>query len=166
MKRMMKRMRMIPGSVLAGWLTAAAPAGAQQTLELWGHGWTVTATDAAVEDYLGRRALRLRSGAAVLTDVTFENGVIEYDVATTGHRSFVGVAFRLREEPRVAYEHFYLRPHQTGRFDAPWISPSKSGSTSGSWCPAGAWRPGWEMERNRFWWSRASGWARCREEWL
>jgi hypothetical protein len=118
---------MIPGSVLAGWLTAAAPAGAQQTLELWGHGWTVTATDAAVEDYLGRRALRLRSGAAVLTDVTFENGVIEYDVATTGHRSFVGVAFRLREEPRVAYEHFYLRPHQTGRFDATQYTPDVGG---------------------------------------
>jgi len=48
-------------------------------------------------------------------------------VATTGHRSFVGVAFRINESPRTAYEHFYLRPHQGGRFDASQYTPEING---------------------------------------
>jgi hypothetical protein len=120
-------MRSTPKLALVWLLTSAAPAWSQQSLELSGYTWTGTAPDVVVEEHLGRRALRLRSGAVVLQDVTFESGVIEYDVATTGHRSFVGVAFRLREAPRVAYEHFYMRPHQTGRFDATQYTPDIGG---------------------------------------
>jgi len=104
----------------------AAPAAAQQTLEFSGRTWT-TPPDAVVEQYLGREALRLRNGAAILTGSELQDGVIEYDVATTGHRSFVGVAFRLRQSPRVEYEHFYLRPHQSGRFDASQYTPEING---------------------------------------
>jgi len=108
-------------------LAVAVPCAAQQTLEFSGGTWTATASDAVVEEYLGREALRLRNGAAILTGVEFRNGVIEYDAATTGHRSFVGVAFRLRQAPRFEYEHFYLRPHQSGRFDATQYTPEIDG---------------------------------------
>jgi hypothetical protein len=115
------------GWMMALVMAAATPAAAQDELTFSGQAWTTSADDAVVEEYLGREALRLRTGAAVLSDRDFENGVIEYDVATTGHRSFVGVAFRLRETRRVEYEHFYLRPHQRGRFDATQYTPEVNG---------------------------------------
>jgi hypothetical protein len=114
-------------TALALLLAVASPGGCQTTFEFSGLKWTSTATDAVVEEYLGREALRMRSGAAVLPEVELRNGVIEFDVATTGHRSFVGAAFRLRQDPEVEYEHFYLRPHQTGRFDATQYTPEIGG---------------------------------------
>jgi hypothetical protein len=102
-------------------------ASAQQTLEFSGYTWQSDSPDARVESFMGRESLRLRNGAVMLSGIEFENGVIEYDVATTGHRSFVGTAFRLRQESRVEYEHFYIRPHQTGRFDATQYTPEING---------------------------------------
>ena len=99
----------------------------QQEIVFSGRKWTATAPDAKVEQYLGREALRLRSGSVFLDDVEFESGVIEYDMATTGHRSFVGAVFRRSETAPVGYEEFYLRPHQTGRFDAAQYTPSYNG---------------------------------------
>ena len=115
-----------------GWMMVLAVAGvtpvmAQDELTFSGRTWTTSAPDAVVEEYLGREALRVRNGAVVLSGLDFENGVIEYDVATTGHRSFIGVAFRLRRVPRVEYEHFYVRPHQAGRFDATQYTPEVNG---------------------------------------
>ena len=99
----------------------------QQEIVFSGRTWTSTVPDAKVEQYLGREALRLRSGSVFLDDVEFESGVIEYDMATTGHRSFVGAVFRRSETAPVGYEEFYLRPHQTGRFDAVQYTPSYNG---------------------------------------
>ncbi len=99
----------------------------QRQIEFSGRTWTSTSSDAKVEQYLGREALRLRGGTVLLDDVEFESGVIEYDMATTGHRSFVGVMFRSREAGPVGYEEFYLRPHQTGRFDAVQYTPVYNG---------------------------------------
>jgi len=118
---------MMMGWVMALALAGAPPAMAQYELTFSGRAWSTSASDAVVEEYLGREALRMRNGAVVLSGVDFENGVIEYDVATTGHRSFVGVAFRLRQTPRVEYEHFYVRPHQAGRFDATQYTPEING---------------------------------------
>ena len=106
------------------------PLNAQQTIEFSGHTWMLTAPDARVEEYLGREALRLRNGGAFLLDEEFGDGVVEYDVATTGHRSFVGAAIRLRQGERVTYEEFYLRPHQSGRFDATQYTPNYGGLTA------------------------------------
>ena len=106
------------------------PLSAQETVEFSGHTWTVTAPDARVEQYLGREALRLRNGGVFLTDLAFGDGVVEYDVATTGHRSFVGAALRVRQGERVTYEEFYLRPHQSGRFDALQYTPNFGGLTA------------------------------------
>jgi hypothetical protein len=111
-------------------MVLVVPLSAQQTVQFSGHTWTVTAPDARVEPYLGREALRLRNGGVFLTDVAFGDGVVEYDVATTGHRSFVGAALRLRQGERVTYEEFYLRPHQSGRFDALQYTPNFGGLTA------------------------------------
>ena len=94
----------------------------QQTIEFSGRSWAVFGEELKAETHLGQEAVRLRNGALILTDVEFENGTIEFDVASSGHRSFVGAAFRI-EGGTGDYEDFYLRPHQTGRFDATQYTP-------------------------------------------
>ena len=51
--------------------------------------------------------IRLNSGDAVLKDVTFSNGTIEFDVNTIG-RGMPGIAFRQQDEKN--FELLYLRP--------------------------------------------------------
>ena len=51
--------------------------------------------------------MRLNSGSAVLKDVTFSDGTIEFDVNTIG-RGAPGIAFRQRDESN--FELLYLRP--------------------------------------------------------
>src|SRR5690349_4270032 len=51
--------------------------------------------------------IRLNSGNAVLKDVTFEDGTIEFDVNTVG-RGAPGIAFRQQDEKN--FELLYLRP--------------------------------------------------------
>ena len=53
--------------------------------------------------------MRLNSGNAVLKDVTFSDGTIEFDVNTIG-RGMPGIAFRRQDEKN--FELLYLRPEQ------------------------------------------------------
>ena len=108
-------------------VACAVPAGvaAQQELQFSGHRWT-TRGELKAEQYLGAEALLMRNAAAELADVEFAAGTIEFDLATAGPRSFVGIAFHV-QEGRRDYEHFYLRPHQTGRFDALQYTPVFNG---------------------------------------
>ena len=99
--------------------------GAQEEIEFSGHTWS-TAGTVQVEDYLGRPALRMRGGRALLNGVEFTNGTIEFDIAVSGYRSFVGLQFRSNEAGNQS-EFFYLRPHQTGRFDALQYTPVENG---------------------------------------
>jgi hypothetical protein len=57
-------------------------------------------------EFLGRKCLM---GIATLKDVVFENGVIEFDLAVTGERSYPGVTFRAQNQDD--YERIYIRPH-------------------------------------------------------
>ncbi len=71
--------------------------------------------------YLGQKALLLKGGSAYLPDVSFENGIIEFDVAFPADRGFFGAIFRAQDEKN--YEEFYLRPHQSGKPDAMQYTP-------------------------------------------
>ncbi|TNF70793.1 MAG: hypothetical protein EP299_13345 [Acidobacteria bacterium] len=114
-------------SLVAVFVLAITPgAAAQQAIEFSGATWTVAGEVVKAEDFLGQEALRFRSGVAYLSGMELENGTIELDVATTGHRSFVGVVFRESESTRE-YGNFYLRPHQSGRFDALQYTPVFNG---------------------------------------
>jgi hypothetical protein len=53
--------------------------------------------------------MRLNSGNAVLKDVTFSDGTIEFDVNTIG-RGMPGISFRHQDEGN--FELLYLRPDQ------------------------------------------------------
>ncbi|MFC2083710.1 hypothetical protein ACFLS9_01500 [Bacteroidota bacterium] len=60
-------------------------------------------------EYMGRTTLM---GSAQLIDVEFENGIIEYDIAVTGERSYPGIRFRVQSMADA--ENFYIRPHIIG----------------------------------------------------
>lgn len=107
--------------VLVSLILPAALAAQPPEIRFAGRTWSVAGGEVKVERYLGEDAVRLRNGAIVLSDLKFENGIIEFDVATTGHRSFIGVAFRIHDDN--SYEDFYLRPHNSGRFDATQYTP-------------------------------------------
>ena len=84
--------------------------------------WTLV--DAEIAHHLGRESLM---GAALLADADFENGVIEFDVAVSGARSYPGVVFRLQSE--TDYERLYVRPHRAGLYpDAVQYMPVINGS--------------------------------------
>ena len=110
-------------------LTVPTAGVAQVEVEFSGRTWVVRGQEPKVETYLGKEALHLRNAMAFLSDVDFENGTIEFDVATSGHRSFIGVVFRA-EEATQGLENFYLRPHNSGRFDALQYTPVDHGQAA------------------------------------
>jgi sugar lactone lactonase YvrE len=76
-----------------------------------------------VRDYLGRECF---SGAAYLSDVELENGIVEVDVAVDGSRSYPGIIFRMQSEEN--YERLYIRPHRSPLYpDAVQYTPVISG---------------------------------------
>lgn len=87
--------------------------------------WSLDAREARIEPHLGRPSLRLKGGTARLADVGFSDGVIEFDVAFGPERGFGGVAFRMQGDGD--FEHFYLRPHQSGRPDSMQYTPEFHG---------------------------------------
>lgn len=90
--------------------------------------WSLQGEEARVVEFKGRAALRLKGAIALLADANFETGVIEFDMAITDNTpSFPGVFFRGVDD--LNYEHFYLRPHQSGNPDANQYTPVINGVT-------------------------------------
>ncbi len=90
--------------------------------------WKIEATEHEVTDYLGQQALKIRGGAALLPELDLRNAMVEFDVAISGERGFVGLVFRMQDEGN--YENFYIRPHQSGNPDANQYQPVFNGSSS------------------------------------
>ena len=64
---------------------------------------------AEVVNRFGRECV---TGAAMLKDVEFENGIIEVDIATPDRtRAYPGIVFRMQDEANM--EWVYLRPHRS-----------------------------------------------------
>jgi hypothetical protein len=91
--------------------------------------WQVKDPKGRKEEHLGRKSLYLTSGYAFLNDITFEDGVIEVDMAAPAQPSFVGVVFRF--ENADEYELVYFRPHKSGLEDAVQYTPVFNGA--GCW---------------------------------
>ena len=58
---------------------------------------------------------------AIVRGSAFLDGIIEFDIAFTGERGFMGACWRLQDPEN--YEEFYLRPHQSGNPDANQYQP-------------------------------------------
>jgi hypothetical protein len=107
--------------------------------------------NARVVDHMGEKAML---GTAFLKDAEFGDGVIEFDLAVTGARSYPGILFRTR--PDGSWERFYIRPHRAGSVPPPlyadvvqyvaafnrvdsWQLYNGEGMTSGAVVPCGRW---------------------------
>jgi len=88
--------------------------------------------EAKVTYYLGRRAIYLNGGVAVVKDLEMRDGVIDVDVATPANRGFFGIQFH--DDNRgvaagdlarftVNGDWIYLRQHKSGRSDAMQYTP-------------------------------------------
>lgn len=90
--------------------------------------WQISGPKTGLTTHLGRRALHLGPGGAMLPDVSFQDGTIEVDVAVTGDRSFVGFVFHRSSDGEQ--ETFYLRPHKSKLPDALQYAPVFNGSAA------------------------------------
>ena len=92
-----------------------------QTVPFVAQNWEIDPGSSEIVDYLGRKALRLKGGTALVKDAVFSDGVIELDIAFSGERGFMGAVWHYRNSEH--YELFYLRPHQSGNPDANQYTP-------------------------------------------
>ncbi len=90
--------------------------------------WSFTGDDTRVERFVGRESLRMRTGRAVLRDVSFGDGTIEFDMSVTPYRSFTSVQFRMQNEGE--YERIYFRTHKSGAPDTIQYTPVYFGSSN------------------------------------
>ncbi len=91
--------------------------------------WEFAGADARVVDFQGKQALFLQGAIASLGDANFDTGTIEFDMAVPSNaQSFPGVYFRGQDE--LNYEHFYIRPHQSGNPDSMQYTPVINGNTA------------------------------------
>jgi glyoxylase-like metal-dependent hydrolase (beta-lactamase superfamily II) len=87
--------------------------------------WQIEAAEVEIVDYLGQQALKIRGGAAMLPDMDITNGLVEFDIAVSQERGFAGLIFRSQDDAN--FEHFYIRPHQSGNPDANQYTPVFNG---------------------------------------
>jgi hypothetical protein len=87
--------------------------------------FTFSGEKAQFTNYKGKKSLFLNDASATINNVSFTNGVIEYDVAFLQQRNFVGVKFRQQDDKNT--EEFYIRPHQSGNPDANQYTPVFNG---------------------------------------
>jgi hypothetical protein len=108
-------------AIVSGALLAMPPAGLAQPVPFTAGRWHVKATESRMETYLGRESLYLKGGIAVADGARLVNGSIEFDIAFSGERGFMGGVWRVQDYEN--FEEFYLRPHQSGNPDANQYQP-------------------------------------------
>ena len=106
-------------------LSLGVSASHAQTIPFDSERWQIDARESRVETYKGRQSLYLKGGVAWITDDEFTNGIVEFDVAFSGARGFMGGLWRMQD--RRNYEEFYMRPHQSGNPDANQYTPVING---------------------------------------
>ena len=87
--------------------------------------WQINANGYVLEPFEGKQSLYLYQGRAILKDVEFFTGILEYDIYVTERRGFPGLQFRTQDAGNA--EEFYIRPHQTGNPDANQYTPVYNG---------------------------------------
>lgn len=87
--------------------------------------WEYDATEHEVTEHLGRPALRLHGGFALLRDVELAEGTIEFDMAFEPDTAFPGVAWHVQDTK--TFERFYLRVFLSGSREATQYTPYFNG---------------------------------------
>ncbi|HKS26902.1 MAG TPA: hypothetical protein VJS44_03740 [Pyrinomonadaceae bacterium] len=106
-------------------LSLSVNAHAQGVVPLDADRWEIEAKESKFVDHMGRRSLYLKGGVAAVKGSQFTDGVLEFDIAFTEERGFMGAVWRLQDFEN--YEEFYIRPHQSGNPDANQYQPVFNG---------------------------------------
>lgn len=97
-----------------------------QSISLTPDNWEVFGAGHVFEPFEGKQSLYLfRAQARLKQDLSFETGILEYDIYVTERRGFPGIHFRVKDDAN--YEEFYIRPHQSGNPDANQYTPVFNG---------------------------------------
>ena len=118
----MKKFCLVKSFLIISVLTITAHA---QSISFDSDRWEINARESRVTDHLGRKSLFLKGGSATVKDSRFTDGIIEFDIAFTGERGFMGTIWRVQDATN--YEEFYIRPHQSGNPDANQYTPVFNG---------------------------------------
>jgi hypothetical protein len=83
--------------------------------------WNLSGVQTKTETYEGKECLLLNSGSVFAKGVDLRDGTLEFDISVPQQRGFPGIGFRVADPKN--YEHFYVRPHQSGNPDANQYTP-------------------------------------------
>ncbi|GJL92574.1 hypothetical protein [Hyphococcus sp.] len=122
------RIVILPLVLLAPIAAKAQPDSVPETLNFEGKTWRVAAQEARVETYDGRETLVLRGGRIWLDNVTFSDGVIEFDAAYDEVQGFIGPMWRAENDTR--FEEIYFRSHLNNKPDAVQYTPVENGNSA------------------------------------
>lgn len=135
---------LVSAALILALILVPRPAAAGEVIPFDDEHWDLSSGQ--VVEYLGRQAL---AGSAVLKDVAFLDGVVEFEMALDGSRDYPGLSFR-RQGPGD-YEHFYIRPHNSNKPEALQYAPVFGGVScwqlyhegyiAAAEIPAGRWVP-------------------------
>lgn len=87
--------------------------------------WLADGATVEFGHHLGRPAMRISDGEIVIRSAALASGVIEFDVAITDARGFVGLNFHRSDSEN--HESIYIRNHQSGNPDANQYTPVFNG---------------------------------------
>jgi hypothetical protein len=90
--------------------------------------WELDDKGVSIEVLDGRKAIKITSGKAILSDLTLEDGIIEFDIYLSGERAFAYLYFR--DEQNGEHEEIYLRSHKSNAPDALQYSPVFQGRSA------------------------------------
>lgn len=102
-------------------LTSMARAEGQQQFFADNPLWKLSGKQVAVENFAGRKAIKIHLGKALLDGVTFGDGLIEFDMYLSGERAFAYLYFRGQSQQN--FEEIYFRSHKSAAPDALQYSP-------------------------------------------
>lgn len=83
--------------------------------------WDIQGQKSQFEMKAGQKSLYIQRSTAIAKEVSFENGIVEFDILFPESRKFVGFIWRVQDASN--FEEFYLRPHQSGNPDANQYTP-------------------------------------------
>ena len=94
---------------------------AQQVFTVKDPAWSFSGQDVTVAAVDGRDAIKIGRGQALLEQVAFQNGTIEFDVYLPEERAFAYLYFRGKNDQE--FEEIYLRTHKSMAPDALQYAP-------------------------------------------
>ncbi|MEO8029273.1 MAG: hypothetical protein ABI765_00420, partial [Gemmatimonadota bacterium] len=115
------RIRAGLAGILLAWLTPIPAAAQTVDVPLTPEAWIATDSLRSV-DFLGRPALYINRGVALIRGASLQNGTVELDLAASDATSFLGVAFRAAN-PRFSNV-LFLQPGSSGNEEAVQYGPA------------------------------------------